>query len=278
MAAAVTIAINFFGKLYVDRRMETLKSDLARTKAENDAKIEYELEAKKRLYGAIGTLRFQLLLASRDVAHQVISYGRGRQFDLTTTNYYGQSTLYKLVMPFVFCELIEKQISYADFSVDPEAVDLLRLKRSIYTAFSSGASILNHPNANWENEEQHVFRHSLDRISNSVVVTESSQSAFPMPFHEFEKFIPIPKNSAKLSPLPKLLRDFSISEKPQLWIRWVLFGYLCSKFVNEKGLSIGFDHIDFPLEELIEKVGDDFFTSNKIQLVKQFEDIAGSGI
>jgi len=278
VSAVVTVAINFFGKLYIDRRLETLKVDLAKSKAENEARIEYESEARKRLYGAIGNLRFQLLLAARDVANQVISYGRGRQFDLTTTNYFGQSTLHKLVMPFAFCELIEKQISYADFSVDPEAVHLLRLKRSIYTALSSGASILNHPNANWEDEEQHIFRHSLDRISNSLLVIEGSRPLFPMPFHEFEKFIPIAKNSAKLSPLPSLLHDFSIHGKPQFWIRLVLFGYLCSKFVNEKGQPIGFDRIDFPLEELIEKVADKFFLSNKTELMQRFEEIAESGI
>ncbi|MEL6504890.1 MAG: hypothetical protein AAFQ10_10615 [Pseudomonadota bacterium] len=278
VAAAVTVAINFFGKIYVDHRMETLKSDLARSKAENDAKIEYELEARKRLYGAIGNLRFQLLLAARDVANQVTSYGRGRQFDLTTTNYFGQSTLHKLVMPFAFCELIEKQISYADFSVDPEAVDLLRLKRSVYTAFCSGASILNHPDANWEDEEQHVFRHSLDRISNSLLTPDSSQSLFPMPFHEFEKFVPIEKNAAKLSPLPYLMHDFSIDRKPQFWIRLVLYGYLCSKFVNEKGQPVGFNKIDFPLGELIGKVNDKYFLSKKAELVKQFEEIAESGI
>src|SRR5215813_5230140 len=42
---------------------------------EKSAEREYKLEAQKRLYSAIGPLRFQLLLACKDVASRIRNYG-----------------------------------------------------------------------------------------------------------------------------------------------------------------------------------------------------------
>jgi len=277
IAAAVTIAINLASKLLFDRRLEKLKAELSQQHSQNEAKIKYEFEAKSRLYNAIGTLRFQLLLAARDAASQISGYGAGRRWLITTKNYYGQSTLYKLILPISLCQKIEAQISYADFSVDSGAIDLLRFKRAIYTAFTSGKSILQHPDANWEHEEQHVFRHSLDNIALSLI-NEDDENKAVIPLSSFAKFTSSKGGYSKISPLPELFADFTIERKPLLWCRLVLYGYLCSEFVNSVGTGIGFEPIEYDVSELLGQADDDFMISNKPRLAESFKNIRDQGI
>ncbi len=279
VAATVTIFVNVIGKLFLDRRLEAIKADLKEKGDVNSAKIQYELEEKKRLYHSIGHLRFQLLLSARDVALHVTSFGAGlRQYPTTTKNYYGQSTLYKFLRPIALCELIERQVAVADFSVDVDSIELLRFKQSIYKCFSSGDPILHHPDANWLEQEQHVFYNSLTRIANSLLIEDSNGTRSPMSFHQFVEFLENEESHNNLSPLPEFLEDFSIEEKPLLWLRFVFFGYLCSELVNEKGARIGFEHVEYPLEALIRKVDDQFTLDKVANFTEMFKSIRGAGL
>lgn len=279
VAAAVTLLVNIIGKLVLDRRLEAFKADLKEKGVVNEAKLQYELEEKRRLYHAIGHLRFQLLLSARDVARHVVSLAENkRRYPTTTKNYYGQSTLFKLVRPIALCELIERQISVADFSVDTDSIELLKLKRSIFKCFSSAEAILHHPDANWHEQEQHIFYHSLSRISNAIIVDGGDGTLSPMPFHEFEEFISDDANSVKMAPLPDLLEDFSIEEKPLLWLRFVLYGFLCAELVKQKGVPIGFELVEFPLEELIGKVGDHVLREKRDDIPVAFKSIRDAGL
>jgi len=49
--------------------------------ADRQAKIDYELAARIRLYEAIGSLRFQLLIAARDVVRRFAQHHRCRGHD-----------------------------------------------------------------------------------------------------------------------------------------------------------------------------------------------------
>jgi len=113
---------------------------------ERAADREYELEARKRLYTTIGPLRFQLLIACRDLAGRIETHPR-RNYSTAVDRYYGRSTLFRILWPLAVAELIERQIAYADFSVDPSALNLLRFKRAAFAALTGGSIVCNHPNA-----------------------------------------------------------------------------------------------------------------------------------
>jgi hypothetical protein len=57
-----------------------------------EARMAYELEARKRLLSAIGPLRFQLLLASRDVIARVQQLSSG-DWNMKLSGYYARDTL-----------------------------------------------------------------------------------------------------------------------------------------------------------------------------------------
>ena len=88
------------------------------------AQLDYELEAKKSLYKAVGPLRFQLLLAVRDVVRRFRAH-HGTQWNMDPKGYYVKSCVYRLLAPLAVGQLIERQMSLVDFTVDREAINLL---------------------------------------------------------------------------------------------------------------------------------------------------------
>lgn len=243
------------------------------------AQRSYEFEGRKRLYHTIGPLRFQLLLAARDLAHHIQTHGLdGYEYDLVPSNYYGASTLFRIVRPLAISELIEVQMTYADFSIDPEAVDLLRFKRSIYEALTDKNPIFDHPKADWDNQKEHVFSQSLGIIAHSVLISEENKADRVMRFHEFSQFISNPGNLASLQPLPDQLTQFSISKMPLFWIRLVCVGHICAEFVNTLGTKAGFANIAYKHRKLLELAEDDYIQEHLGDILDVQEKLVHRGL
>jgi len=241
---------------------------------EKSAEREYNLEARKRLYNAIGPLRFQLLLACRDVSTRINNYGSDDQsYSMDTRGYYGQSTLYRLLRPIAISELIERQITYADFSVDPTGIDLLRFKKAAFMAFTDGDPILNHPNANWYDEKEHVFSGTLSRLASAIIIRdeETDDKERPMHFHEFQLFTRDSLRRKKFSPFKEILNDFTIIKKPIFWIRLICFGYICNEYLGHAGTSIGFEKRQFDVDKLLSVSKDSYTRSNIEKLKDKFQ-------
>ena len=85
------------------------------------AQLDYELDAKRRLYQAIGPLRLQLLLAARDVVRRFQQHHE-HNWNMAPEEYYVKSCIYRLLAPLAIGQLIERQMSVVDFSVDRDAV------------------------------------------------------------------------------------------------------------------------------------------------------------
>src|SRR5260370_11877215 len=86
---------------------------------ERAAERQYKFEAQKRLYAAIGPLRFQLVVACCDFAGRIQRIGSGKQsYPISLAAYFGRSTTVRLLRLFVFSELIERHVPYSDFSGD----------------------------------------------------------------------------------------------------------------------------------------------------------------
>ncbi len=239
---------------------------------EKSAEREYNLEARKRLYIAIGPLRFQLLIACREASARIMNFGLDpHQYDMDMNGYYGSSTLYRLLRPIAIAELIERQVTYADFSVDPTGIDLLRYKKAAVLAFTDGGPILNHPNADWVDEIEHVFSGTLSRLANALIIQdeEITGKKRPLHFHEFASFFNEPRKLKQLSPLQNILHNIDIRKKPIFWIRLVCFGYICNEYVGQAGGSIGFEKRQFDVEKLLLASKDNFIRSN----VDKFKDV-----
>ena len=133
--------------------------------AARQARIGYQYAARKRLYEALGPLRFQLLMASRDVVRRVTGHAPPRRWNLDSAHYYGQSTMYRLLRPLAICILIERQMNAADFSVDPSGVRLLRFEVGAHRMLTNSDPLPYYTNIDWAIETQHVFRDNLRRAA-----------------------------------------------------------------------------------------------------------------
>src|SRR6266436_657916 len=75
-----------------------LRRSVEENLGERAAERQYRFEAQKRLYAAIGPLRFQLVLACSDFAGRIERIGNGKQQYPTSLNgYFGRSTAFRLL-------------------------------------------------------------------------------------------------------------------------------------------------------------------------------------
>ena len=94
---------------------------------ERKALLDYQSLARQHLMEAIGPLRMQLLFGAREAVHRVNSHVRpGIRWNMDPAEDYVRSTVYRILRPLAVAQLIENAMGTADFTVDAEAVDLLR--------------------------------------------------------------------------------------------------------------------------------------------------------
>lgn len=238
-----------------------IKERVETTLGDRSAEREYSLEARKRLYTAIGPLRFQLLIACRDLSGRVQAYGLGARYDMNLAGYYGRSFLFRILRPLCLAELVERQIAYADFGVDHGAVDLLRFKKNALVAFSGSSLVEGHPAVDWNHQRQHVFFDYLGRCANMMILTEPSGTGRAMRFHELDEKLKTSAALDALEPFPSILSDLTPTTKSLFWLRLVAYGYLCNDFVNRTGHDIGFERREYPVGRLLAESKDAVITN-----------------
>jgi hypothetical protein len=281
----------WLGRRWVNHRLELeikkseahwqgeVRKEVENYLADRAAEREYALNAKRRLYEAIGPLRFQLLKACRDLAKHVRNYGLSKSTNsLEPDDYYGQSTLFRLIMPLTIVELIERQIAIADFAVDPSAVDLLRFKKAAFSALQSSEPILNHPKADWDNQREHIFHHRLTVIANNTMIRNEGVPDRPMMFDEFSKLLSDQRKHERVHPFIRILKDFTIEKKPIFWIRLVFYAYVCAELVNKMGVNLSFERVEINPEELLSLSKDKFTEKNIKKLCSGFKELLDAGL
>ncbi len=224
--------------------------------AERTAELEYRLEAKKRLYLRIGPLRVQLAVACRAVANRVASAGFYAEKDpheqifLEIDAYYAKSTIYNLLRPLSLLLLAERQLAFADFSVDEKAIDLLRLKRALSKCLSSEDVLPGDVTPNWEEEIEHVYSGHVGRAATRMLVHEGEVQRV-IEYSELDDRFSTSSSLEHFAPFPRLIREFSLAKRPITWIRLCAFGFICGQYCERYGDAVGLPRREFPLEQLL---------------------------
>lgn len=200
----------------------TLRVADERVLGEEAAEREYRFEARKRLYTAIGPLRFQLLIACSQYLSRIESFG-DFQYDINLKGYFGRSLLYRIGRLIAITELIEWQTSHADFSVDPDIAALLRFRNAILKALSGAQIVLNHPAADWINQKEHIFRDTLNTLAVSMITKGEKRVV------RFDEFSAILGDGTGdyLQPLARIISSLCPSETPILWLRLLGLAQAC---------------------------------------------------
>jgi hypothetical protein len=223
---------------------------------------QYRLEARKRLYSAIAPLRFQLLVACSNYLYRIQRIGSGQQaYNTSIDNYFGQSTFYRLARLLAIGELIERQITYADFTVDPSTLMLLRFKHALFRALSNSDTILDHPNANWNEQVEHVYFDVLPIIASALIVEEEGVDRV-IRFDEVDDLLASSARRKALDPLPRLFEALDRSRTPLLWVRLVAAAELCCAMVSQESLPTGLTVVDWNAEAMLKATGDEYILAN----------------
>jgi hypothetical protein len=70
----------------------------------------------------------------------------------------------------------------------------------------SSTIILGHPNANWDNQVEHVFWDVLSMIAAAMIVSDGGETLVrAMRFDEFDKFAGHPHKLETIHPIPTLM-------------------------------------------------------------------------
>lgn len=234
------------------------KKELDDYVGEQSAERSYRAEAKKRLYLAVGPLRFQLFVAAAEFANRVSRIGDGKySYDMSLGGYFGQSTVYRLVRVLAVSELIERQIAFADFAVDPDMRVLLRFKRQAFLTLSSHRVSLGHPQEDWGRQTQHIFYDVLAIIASAVIVQDTPTSpSRVLRFDEFASMVAAGKGLPALDPLPRLIAGFTIDSKPILWLRLVALAQLCEGLLARLGTEVGLESETIDVDQMLQATRD----------------------
>jgi hypothetical protein len=247
------------------------------------ADIDYSSNARKRLYEAIEPLRLQLLFAARDVADRVQGHVRlGKPGDpawvMDVDKYYVQSFVFRLLRPLAIGQLIQRQMSIADFRVDERAIDLLRFDESARRLLAGSDVVLDHK-ADWAAQTDHLFSDNLQVAAAVLLVREASGVTRVMDFAEFAGVL-----RAGIPPaLTDLLTIFgrckaSLLENPIFWLRLVGYGHVCNNLVADLGANLGFRSRPYDREEMLKHTKDSDISANPARYAAAFEAVIARGL
>ena len=144
-AASLIVALmTYYGSRKTQEDIEKLKSALAERKSENDARRDYQYEARKRLYQECEPLLFQLSEVSEYAIFRVQSLARtARKGNLSSSDhwldgpgYYMASTIYNLLAPVAVFKLLQRRITFVDLTVEPQIRGQYQLAMAIYVSFT----------------------------------------------------------------------------------------------------------------------------------------------
>jgi hypothetical protein len=139
VALLSALAVEFFNP-FAQRHLEQFKSSLKREESSEDARRQYEYEARKRLYTHFEPLLFQLFEVAEGAYWRVVNLvllyrlGRldGRQGTELRQHYYLYSTIYYLFLPAAVFRVMSRTINFVDLTLDPN----IRIQYSLAKAYT----------------------------------------------------------------------------------------------------------------------------------------------
>jgi hypothetical protein len=158
-------------RLANSKELEGARSLLAFKKAEEDARRDYEYEARKRLYEQYEPLLFQLVEACENAHFRVRSLARVSRHGeinpgqgwLSVPDYYLLSTIYNLMAPMAVFRMIKQRLTLFDLGLVPLIKMQYALSKQLYylytehheLALDCKPKLLYTPNANdWQEKRQ----------------------------------------------------------------------------------------------------------------------------
>jgi hypothetical protein len=257
IAAISSVIVSILSALLAkknERSLEEFKAELQSKQSEENARRDYEYEAKKRLYHEYEPLLFQfhelaesaltrIKALARDARNGKL--GKPHPYNLDsgwlsgTDSYYIQSTIYRLSAPLAVFILMQRRLTLFDLNLIPSFRNQYLLAKVIYRSFSHDFRIARIKPAinyepNFKTEEDirtypEMYRRQglvvglLDNIANELL-TKDGELLRIMSFGEFQtRYFRKDQNTGEvvvLAPFDvfrNIFKDFHPMTHPILW-------------------------------------------------------------
>ena len=229
------------------QEMERFKARIAQAASLDNAKLEYEFDARKRLYARIAPLLFQLAEAAEGSYYRIVNLVGMRSAQkverlakkalldvdgsLVRTNYYLTSTLYKIFLPFALYRLLQRSATSFDLTLDSEIRAKYFLLKTAFICFTDDHELSAEeprlgytPNvADWKARReiepalcwrQGLVTGHLEQLCDAMIVGAGDQQR-PMTYGEFEKAAFTDQSFQKiLDPPADLFIGFNVDTRP----------------------------------------------------------------
>lgn len=272
IAALVTSATSLVVAIWVyltNRKnqidLECLKADLANINAEQDARRDYEYDARKRLYEECEPLLFLMSELAENAQHRIFSLARtalqgNLPYWIAQEGYYLRSTIYNLLAPHTIFRIIQRRLTTIDLKVEPIIRSQYELMKLCYLMLTEDFTMANcepkleyNPNTkNWREKrrknQQVYWRQGLPigRLDNSIeCLMNNDNTSRCISFGEFET--EILKDESLIRPHFEMVYDLFIgfhpSNRPILWriliVQAIVYKYLI-KIHQSRSLDVNF--------------------------------------
>jgi len=198
------------------------------------ARREYEYDARKKLYEAYEPLLFQFNELSENALRRVIAIAResrrGKLEEnkgwLSTSGYYLDSTMYRLLIPLATFNLMQKKLTMFDLKLNPFFHQQYLLAKLLYHTFAHDIRIASiepeiknyDPNLILKEDsnfrKQGIFIGIIDNIADVLVIKDESRV---MTFGEFSKCMSNNSERKYFQPVVEILTNFRPRHAPVLW-------------------------------------------------------------
>ena len=139
--------------------------------------------------------------------------------------------------------------------------------------------VFDHPAADWSTQSQHLFRDNL-RTAAARLIAEDDESVAVMDYSRFQREVPDPAPDSSLADLALIFHrcPSNLTENPLFWLGVVGSAYTCARLIGDHGVSVGFDNVPLPAEEMLRAVEDEAISGQASACVAGFDRILALGL
>jgi len=127
VAALIVAVLGFVTTRFNQRDLARLKNRLSAQTAQQQARLEYELEARKRLYRECAPVLFELAEASERAKGRIAGLARASRDGVLEPGpaswlqrkYYCRSTYYRMIAPMALIKSFRARLTDLDLALDP---------------------------------------------------------------------------------------------------------------------------------------------------------------
>jgi hypothetical protein len=149
LSSVVTAAITAIFARKNEVRLKYIENRLAVERAEQDARRDYEYEARKRLYQECEPILFQFSELSESALRRIYALARNakegnlgpERYWLSTDHYFIRSTIYRLIAPMAAFRLLQYKLTNIDLKLVQTINIQYILAKILYYTFSSSPDL-----------------------------------------------------------------------------------------------------------------------------------------